>query len=329
MPPALRIPGAAIFLLLTSVACADSAPTGDAEAERDQSLSQWLEQEAQSQFDRGDLPAALRAYQRAWRWDQDDRELLDKVVWLSAELGCLDTAVRYAVLRSADQPLGDDALTRRLALHAAQQEDWQAAGVLLGRWLASSGGHASGMVRALALIEHGRAQFLLGDAQAASASFAEVQRMLLDKDNTREARRLGAALGGDLPRLMETFGNCHLEAGHLALAREAFEQLADRSDRRAAAQYWLARLSLAESRALDAYLLLQDYFSEPGDPLEVLPYELLRETLIRLNDEDHLARDLEQISAGREDSPFLALARARLADRQGEPKAARKLYQTV
>ncbi|WP_146590447.1 tetratricopeptide repeat protein [Posidoniimonas polymericola] len=254
-------------------------------------------------FASSDLPAALHAFERAWRWDPGEDQLLDRIVPLAVSLGRADEAIRYALIRAGDGSVSPEML-RRLALFASESEQWDEAKRLYELWLQSTPESSNAFERAMVRIELGRLYRRQGNAAEASACLAKIQKKLLAAPNSKASRQIITGLGGSLSQVYEMFGKCHLEAGELHLAAEAFSQARDELETDAAANYWLALLELERSQPLDAYAHLQQYFAAPGDPLGAAPYELLRKVLVKINDREHWPAELSRLREQHPDSLY-------------------------
>ncbi len=298
------------------------------EAQRDRAAAAASYATGKSLFGQGDLPGALRYYQRAWRWDPTQSSLLDEIVPLAVSVGQVDTAIRYALVQAEQGRAAPDML-RRLALYASQQQDWSQAARLYRLWLDETPPEQSAFGRALVHIELGRLEYLSGNIPAASAVFEEAQRAMLANPDSELARRLAAALGGSLVKTLETFGRCHLEAGNLTLAAQAFGALAECPGTQQESHYWASRLALEQSQPLESYAHLGGYFDGPQEPLGALPYDALRETLVRLNDTERLGADLERLRASHPHSAYARLAAAQSLVAEGETAVAETLLREL
>ncbi|TWT36018.1 cellulose synthase subunit BcsC [Posidoniimonas corsicana] len=314
----------AVAPLLASAA--DERPLTEGEQDRAQAAASYAL--GKTLYAQSDLAGALRAYQRSWRWDPTQTQLLDEVIPLAVSLGHGDEAIRYAVIQSQAGGVAPEML-RRLALFAAESQQWRQAAILYERWLDRAPERDASFEKAMIRIELGRLYQQLGQYEDASRSLAIVQQELLDSPESDAARRLTSALGGSLAQVYETFGQCHLEAGKLGLAGQAFAQIADGIDAEPGVQFWLAKLALAKSQPLEAYSQLREYFQQPGDPYGADPYSLLRATLTQLNDRGRWPVELQRIREERPDSLYALRADAVQRSDSGCPDDAASLLRRL
>ncbi|MEM9186458.1 MAG: tetratricopeptide repeat protein [Planctomycetota bacterium] len=292
------------------------------ESEQDKLTAAKLAAEAARLKEQGEPEAALRKYQRAWRWDPASAPPLKTIVPLAFETGRLGEAVRYT---ETDIKATPPELLRRLAIYQVEQGDYDAALRFYRAWWAQRPVPAAEtseqrLERLISRLQRGRVEYLTGDAAAASKSFAVVQQAIDSGLGGRATTsRLAAAMGGASGAMWEVFGRCHLEAGKPALALEAFRRLRGSPLSAPRADYWLARLDAEQGKPLVAYERLMNYF-EAGDigstdrGLGDQPYALLRRLLEQVNDRDGLRTDLERLSgAGDPDTPRRPYAMAALA----------------
>lgn len=335
MPARLTI-RSRLLVLLAAVVCArgvlagpDSSAGALNEAARDRARAAACFATGKTLYERGDLAGALRSYQRAWQWDPSQLDLLDEIVSLAVSLERVDEAARYALL-SAEHGGADPDMLRRLALYVTEQRQWPRAARLYRMWLdAAPDDEEEEVSRALVHLELGRLEYLSDNAAAASEAFANAQHGLLRDPESPTARRLRAALGGSLASTWETFGRCHLEAGRLELAAAAFEQLVANPGTEREGRGWAARLALAQQRPLDAYESVWKYFDGAGEPLGGMPYETLREALVRLNDPQRAQEDLERLRRERQMSCYAMLILARDHAVSGREAEADTLYESL
>ena len=301
-------------------------PLTEAEQDRVRAASRFAL--AKTLYEQGDLPASLRAYQRAYWWDPSQEAPLKEIVPLAASLGQEAVAIRYALIQ-AEQHNASPEMLRRLALYATQQQQWDQAARLYDMWLSAAPDRHDPFQRALIQLERGRIAMLAGDPAEASRLFGSPQRALLDRPASPLARRLTTALGGSLGGTLENLAQCHLSAGEEALAAQAIEALAESVGETRVANYWQARLALARSQPLDALESLREYYDQSGDPLGDLPYDALRQAMIRLNESDRLTAEMNRLHAQRPASPYPLAILARRHASRGELNEARDLYEQL
>ncbi|QDU87532.1 tetratricopeptide repeat protein [Pirellulimonas nuda] len=279
-------------------------------------------------YDQGDLSAALRCYQRAWRWDPRQPERLAEIVSLAFSLERPEEAMRYALL-GAERGAVDPALLRRMALLAKETEDYGRAARLYRRWLAQQPtGEAKGLNALMVRLEAAQLEYIDGDVQAAAQLYAETLPAI-SQGAGEAADRFRAALGGSFGSVLEVMSLCFLEAGRKADAEKAVALLAAEPDAVTEAPYWQARVALARGDAVTAVDKLMQYFDRHRDPVGATPYELLVEALTRLGDSARTVPLLEQIVATRPNQPDAVFALAQAKHRAGDREGATGLYERV
>lgn len=285
------------------------------EAQRDRITAAAHFATAETAFQRGDLPAALRGYQRAYRWDPLLPQPLAKIAPLALSLNRPAEAVRYSLL---DAETADPPLLRRLAFYQSEQQDWHGALRLYRLWLKntpSSDSEKQQLVRTLTSVEVGRLEYLTEQFQAASRTFERIQQGLLENpSNSALAEKIERVLGASLQATWEIAGRSHLAAhtklpDRIVLARQAFEQLAKVPENMPRADYWIAETLAAEGKPFEAYERLNRWFLAGNESLEAAPYQLLNELLRQLNDVASLETDLKRVASIKRPYAEAALAK--------------------
>lgn len=282
-------------------------------------------------FQRGDIAAALRHYQRAWRWDPAAVSLLAEIVPLAFSLERSSEAVRYALL-SAEHGHSDSLLIRRLALYVTEQGDWPRAVRLYRTWLAHPdrqlGKDKLDML--LVQLEIGRLEFVIGNSAKASQALGEFQRILKQAGPAAViSQQLRRALGDNLTATWELCGIVHLDAKSYDLATEAFAEIDLPSSEKGRLGFHRAQVALARNEPMAAWHHLRDYF-KAGSPTEGRePYELLGEVLARLNHDEALILELARLHAANTNNPVLELALAYQRENQQRTDEAVALYQSI
>lgn len=288
----------------------------------------------------GDLAGALSCYQRAWRWAPDEPEARDEIVALALALDRKAVAIRYALLAAESSTEVDSTLLRRLALYATQQRDWNRAERLYERWLASQVPSQDGnearneFERLLISLETGRLRYLAGDDREASSAFATVQKALMDRRQLQLRQQVSRALGGSLTSAWEIIARCHLDAGQMALAKQALQPLQQLPAAQGRAHYWLAQIALLESRPLDAYEQLKQCFdagtlSSEGNDLAPKALELLAETFRSLRDPAGHQRLLQQLLVDHPENLYVQSALADAYQQLGQSDKAIRLREQI
>ena len=315
-----------LAILLLGVAPELNGSLSESTREQIESAAQYAT--AETLFQKGDLEAALRGYQRAWRRAPQLQGPLEKIVPLAFSLGQTEVAVRYAL---ADAAAADPPLLRRLAMYQTEQQEWASALRLYRLWLEKSPPgktEKDRLARLMVQLEVARQAYLIDEVQAASRSFEPVQQVLAGEGVDRDlSKSLRAVMGDGVSWSWEIMGRCHLEAKRFALARAAFEQMARSPDMAPEANYWLAEVSAAQGKPLVAYDLLGKYFQAGDNPYGAAPYDLHRRLLETVGDNNGLLADLSRWSG--EDRPNATLALAEAKAKWGDAAEAEKLHRAL
>lgn len=214
------------------------------EAAQDRITATALLAHARMLQQRHDYSAALRRYQRAYRYDESGRGLKE-IVSLAMDIGRLDQAARYAVL--GGQQIRDLLALRRLALDATNRRDWDLAAKLYEASLSPIGSEGSRTAtQVLMRAELGRLLFLSDQFEKSAQSFAEVRAALAKPDEYDLNESIQKVIVGDRRQTYSLMARAALEAGQyddaLALYRETYKDLPESDEAQ------LAEASVAERR---------------------------------------------------------------------------------
>jgi tetratricopeptide (TPR) repeat protein len=241
--------------------------------------------------------AALRRYQRAYRYDPRQTEVLKRIVSLALEVGRSEEAGRYATLAPGDG-LGDLLTLRRLALDATNRNDWRLAAKLYEQSLAHEDVVASKSATSVLIhAELGRLHFLSEDFARSWEHFEIVSQALKSPDEYGLSESLRKIIVGKPREMLSLMARAALEAQQLDEAERLFrEAYADEPEGRdavvAEAQIAFHRGELALAREKLASLL------EQGKIGDATPLELLRRIAAKEHEGEklaaHLAETLQQ-----------------------------------
>jgi tetratricopeptide (TPR) repeat protein len=238
---------------------------------------------------RGDHAAALRRYQRAWRYDPQAVSLLPQIVFLAHRLGRSDEAARYAFL-AAERTELSSALLRQLALQLSRRQDWEGAIRLFEKSLnraaddADDGAEEAGDLGAtVAHLEMGRLYFLTGQFERSARHFASVQELLEDPQRLAANPTLEKALLGQADRTYRMLAESFYQAARYdqaeAMLLKARDCRTEGDPQEDASDYYLARTAAKQDRVDDAVRYLDAYFESGSSAAGVQPLELLRELI--------------------------------------------------
>ena len=237
---------------------------------------------------RGEHDAALRRYQRAWRYDPQAVSLLPQIVFLAHRLGRAEEAARYAIL-AAERTELSSALLRQLALQLSRRHDWHGAIRLFEKSLKRNSANdpddaaaeAVDLGATVAHLEMGRLYFLTGQFEQSARHFTHVQKLLEDTERLSANPTLEKALLGQAERTYRMLAESFFQADRYeqaeAMILKARDCRADDDPREDATDYYLARTAAKRGRADDAKRYLNAYFATKSSAAGVAPLELLRE----------------------------------------------------
>jgi len=244
---------------------------------------------------KGEGEAALRRYQRAYRYDGDSVSILREIIPLAFSVGRTQEAVRYALIAVEKDPT-DPALMRRLALFLAEQNEWERALSLYELLLKQLEGEPESTTEVILVqMEMGRLYFLAGKLDKAAGAFAKVDTALENPAQFGLDKMTEEALRGDAALTYQLFAESYLAAGELDKAERAFRKVHDVKPNRGLLGYRLARVAAARDNSAAALDLLRDYFGEKLDTEGLEPYELLAQLLTDLNQKESINDQLEAL----------------------------------
>jgi tetratricopeptide (TPR) repeat protein len=277
---------------------------------------------------RENLPAALRSYERAYRYDPGALAVLGEIVPLAFELGRSEEAARYAII-AAEQDPQDALLLRRLAMHLTEQEDFGRA-LQLYRKSFELQQTPDDVTAVLLHMEMGRLYFLEGEFPAAAKSFQQVRAAIDDPKKFGLSDELQKILIGNAHATYSLLGECFLEA---ALYDDAQAMFVKENEARADESEFAFRQArvLAKQQQTDAALAqLDKYFAAKATSAGVDPYDLLGELLAAQHPDPAAARAalvtrLEQLHQDDAENVALAFAYGRALVANAQTDVAEKV----
>lgn len=279
--------------------------TPRSEADEDRiTASAWFAR-ARLLHQRGQKDAALRAYQRAWRYDPQ-ATIVEAIVPLALELKRVDEAARYAVFVAQGDP--DDALqVRRLALLLAEDRKWDQAVRLYERSLELQPAmkQVSDLSSAVLHQEMGRLYFLSDQFEKAAASFAHVRDALAATPTVLDQQAQEIILGDEPADTYSLWAESFLAAKRFDEALALFEKA--NNEQANAGRYALqrARVEAARGETTRAIQRLEEHFAAAGDILSLEPFELLAALLHKQHPDEKQARAqlIERLEELRKERP--------------------------
>ncbi|MCY2991952.1 MAG: tetratricopeptide repeat protein [Planctomycetota bacterium] len=221
--------------------------------------------------------AALRRFQRAWRYDSEAVSILPEIVFLAHHLHRRDEAARYAVIAAECTEL-DPLLLRPLALQLSLQRQWQRALRLYEKaWQkqAPADGKPPDAATVLLEVEIGRIYFLTENFAKAAEFFARVREALRDPQLLSGNKTIHDAILGEPERTYQMLAEGFFQAGRYAEAVAMFGKANEVKPNEAWLSHQLARVAAKEGRTEVALQLLDVYFQAKSAAEDTAPYELL------------------------------------------------------
>lgn len=252
-------------------------PPSEAETDRIRSAA-WYAQ-GRVHFARQQNLAALRRFQRAWRYDQAANSLLPEIVFLAYQLQRREEAARYAVLAAERTDL-DPSLLRQLALQLSRQREWARAVRLYEKaWNRQQplDGKQPDAATVLLEVELGRIYFLTENFAKSAEFFARVREALKQPELFAGLPAVREAVLGEAEGTYLMLAEGFFQAGRYGEAAEMFRQAHAAKANPELLGYQLARVAAKQGRPAEALESLYTYFRGQATSEGQEPYELLTE----------------------------------------------------
>ncbi len=329
-------------LLLTSAKADDLAPLGI-----DSDLPQWFEPfQPRSETDsdrveatalysagaayqrRGELDIALRCYQRAFRCDPQSPTLIKAVIALTVQLRWEAEAARYGLLAVSITD-AEPRLLQALAAYQSQQGNLKEAIRLYEKTLSVL--HDKQQPReALAVrMELARLCFETDRFRQAAEHFAQVLHDLEKPGAAGIDEAFKNALLGDAGLTYRQIGESLLAIGRIDEAEAMFAKLQQTAPDKPTADFLRARLQLKRGQPAEALASLDASFAAHLAGEGLVPYEVLRDALQRLNKKDELIDRLEKLHGAEPKNLSLAYFLGQQYRTAGMLEKAEKLYRQM
>lgn len=292
---------------------------------------------------RRDLPAALRRFQRAWRYQPEAVSILPKIVFLAHQLRRPDEAARYALL-AAGRTTVSPALFRQLAVQLSARQEWRASLALFEASLQTVGQAADppgtpdeDLAALLVYVEIGRLALLTRDFAKSANYFARVRDALEQPDRLAKNEAVKQALLGQADRTYRLMAEGFYQAGRYddaeAMYRRAYVGPSGKDEPRLLG-FYLARVAAKRGQTDQALQHLERYFATPSSAVSIDAYELLAE-LLGCAEPDRAASDprlrarLETLLEADSNNPALLLYMAGLDLRAQRFEPAEQRYEQL
>jgi tetratricopeptide (TPR) repeat protein len=335
--------GLLLLVLNMSLACAESepprppvlelddpslpfqpkVPRTEAETDRIQALALFAEGRVLAQ--RNENEAALRKFQRAFRYDQTSVTTLRELLPLAFTLNRNSEAVRYAA-KFASLDASDPTLLLRLAVVLTEQGEWKKALALYEKAIAAEKPDTKTAAGIMLRMEMGRLYFLNDEPSKATASFAQVLAALSAPKEYQLSDRQLNALRGEKGNGLELMLTVFIETKDWPAAEATLKELPNWNNNPAVIHYLTATLLHAQAKHSVALTELEEYFTARETSRNYAPYELLRDILVALKREAELITTLEEQAKAQPGNTTLSYALAEEYRRTGQYKPAIKLY---
>lgn len=245
-----------------------------------------------------DYEAALRNYQRAYRFDPDALAALREIVPLAFNLDRQAEGVRYALILAEADP-SDRAMLRRLAIYLTQDGEIKRA---LGLYekaveLQEAAGAKPTSDTVLTWMELARLYFVEKQFDKAARYFSQVSEALDNPAQYKLSPSVVKALVNKGQVTYQLFGESFLEAGRADDALAAFEKVEQAQPNEARHLYNLARVEASRNQPAQALAKLEEYLAAHHSTQGMGPYELYAEMLDKLGQQDQLFNRLEKFRA--------------------------------
>jgi tetratricopeptide (TPR) repeat protein len=289
-----------------------------------------------------ELPAALRMYERASRFDPQAQTPLRDAIRMAFSLGRSDEAIRYAV-KLADLDASDSQLLRRLAGHLVGQGDLERGLKLYERAAAveETKPKASGAV--LLWMQIGKLCLILDKPGPAAAAYRRVQqalaspndwglddraRGLIFEDAAKTLDLLGRAVDGRSAEAQacDLFGKVLLEAGDPDAAMAAFERGNALATNAPLLTLQRAEVLATRKDTAGALATLDEFFASKRPLYGAASFELLSKLLSEADRAGDLCNKLERLQVEQPDNIALAYFLADTYRQAGELALAEPLY---
>jgi len=296
------------------------------EADEDRLQALALFAEGRTLEQRNELAAALRKYQRAFRYDPEGVTILRELIPVAFNLNRDAEAVRYAAKLAAFDG-GDPNMLRRLGVVLTEQGEWKQALALYEKVAKAEPADDKSSASVLLRMEMGRLYFLDEETKKAGEQFVQVLKALQSPKDYGLNERLEKAIRGEKGEGLELIFTVLMESEHWNEAAAALEKLTPLLNDDAVAGYLRASLAAKRGETDKALAELDKYFAAREVSRGYAPYELLREILTAAKRENELRERLLKQIAEEPGNTSLSYALAEEYRREGKHDLAIPRYE--
>ena len=242
-------------------------------------------------FQREEYSLALRAYQRAYRYDADSISVLREIIPLQLALSRHDEAARYAVVAGPSESQ-DASLLRRLALILTESLEFEDALNLYEKASEFDDAEVTDAIEVLGFkVEMARLYHLTQDYEKAAAAFDEVREELEHPDRVDINERMKQRILGRPETTYALMGYTYIEVDRTADAMDVFQKAYKAKENKPRLAYRLARVKARAGEYQQALDTLQEYFDAKASDEGIRAYKLLKELLEKNSANPEAARN--------------------------------------
>jgi tetratricopeptide (TPR) repeat protein len=284
---------------------------------------------------RGRHAEALARFQRAHRYHEDSKPILEELVPLAFKLNRLGEASRYAVIAVEKGAEIDPRTLQNLAMNLFQEEEWEQARVLYQRLYdmqkKGQGDGPADIGMLLVQMELGRINFLLEDFQAAAGAFAVIRDALENPEKYDLNEQLRKMLLDEPERTHLLLAEAFVRGGRPDDAEAMFRKVDEARPQPELLAFRLARVAAARDKTDEALEQLEKYLAAKSSEAGAEPYQLLAELLPKKHADEKEAQKilldrLESLYAADPANPGLAYFAAEQFLAAGKLEEAEKIY---
>ena len=295
---------------------------------------------------RDDFPRALRAYERALRYDPSARLALEELLAIAISLGRIDEAARYVLHAECVEP-NDALLLRRLASHLTAEGAFETALDLYDKSVVLRAGKKPTVDDVVVAFQAGKLALAVGREATAEKHFLAVWEALRDPKQYGIDDRVRKLLLSDAAKTFELFVDSEsgrsrspesrgyrffaeiaIDAEQPAAARAALQRVWGETPSAAERGFDEARLLLLEGKVEEALARLTEYLQTGDHRWGAEPYRLLAILLEKQKaPRQQLIARLEKLHASQPDNVALTYELARWYYEQQQWEEARTLLE--
>ena len=303
-------------------------PRSAATAARNEALSWYMTGRLLDLNHRGEPEKALNAFRKAIKSDPEAVEVLRELIPLEFAAEDIESAVKHSAKAVQLDP-EDYKTLQLLAKFVAANGKLPEAIKYLEQAVNSPRVQKLSPEYVLLNKSLGMLYFATGQKELAADRYEVVFDAIKTPQKYEMDQKGKSTLVNDPASSYETIGQVFLDANRPKLAQEAFEMFGKTRIGSGSLSFNRARVAYVSEKYDEALTELDKYFENQYTTKGRLPYQLLADTLKKLNRSDELIGKLETLAENDKQNPFLQYFLAdRLAD-AGELERARSIYDTM